>query len=255
MASPEPVILSACRTPIGRYLGGLAGRSAVDLGIVAAREALSRAGLDPSHVDETIVGNVLSAGLGQAPARQVALGAGMPPTAGALTVNMVCGSGLRAVMLASAAIRAGDAELVVAGGMESMSNAPHLLKGGRAGWKLGDRTLVDSMLHDGLTCAVEGWPMGEAAERTAEICGLGRGELDAFALESQRRAVAARASGAFDAEIVPVVVPGRRGAQTSLAADEGPRADTTAEALAGLAPAFREGGVVTAGNSSTLSDG
>src|SRR5690349_17135224 len=145
MAGESAVILSACRTPIGKYLGGLSGRSAVELGIVAAREALSRSGVDGRAVDETIVGNVLSAGLGQAPARQVALGAGIPATSSALTVNMVCGSGLRAVMLASAAIRAGDAELVLAGGMESMSNAPHLLQGARSGWKVGDRPLVDSM--------------------------------------------------------------------------------------------------------------
>ena len=177
--------------------------------MIAAREALRRAGVDPGEVDEAIVGNVLSAGLGQAPARQVALGAGMPPTSSALTVNMVCGSGLRAVMLAASAIRAGDADLILAGGMESMSNAPHLLRGGRAGWKLGDRDLVDSMLHDGLTCAVEGWPMGHAAERTAEQCGLSRADLDAFALESQRRAVAAQAAGAFEAEIVPVPVAGK----------------------------------------------
>jgi acetyl-CoA C-acetyltransferase len=255
MGRPEPVILSACRTPIGRYLGGLASRSAVELGVVAAREALARAGVDPGQVDEAIVGNVLSAGLGQAPARQVALGAGMPATAGALTVNMVCGSGLRAVMLASAAIRAGDSQVVLAGGIESMSNAPHLLRGGRGGWKLGDRPLVDSMLHDGLTCAIEGWPMGNAAERTAEQCGLTRTDLDAYALESQRRAASAQAVGAFDAEIVPVVVEGKKGTSVAVQADEGPRADTTAEALAKLAPAFRPEGVVTAGNSSTLSDG
>ncbi|MDR3633938.1 MAG: acetyl-CoA C-acetyltransferase [Isosphaeraceae bacterium] len=254
MAHGQPVILSACRTPIGRYLGGLASRSAIELGVVAAKEALARAGVEPARVDEAIIGNVLSAGLGQAPARQVALGAGMPPGSSALTVNMVCGSGLRAVMLAATAIRAGESELVLAGGMESMSNAPHLLQGGRAGWKLGDRGLVDAMLHDGLTCAIEGWPMGHAAERTAELCGLSRGDLDAFALESQRRAVAAQQAGAFDDEIVPVVIPGKKG-DTTIRADEGPRADTAAEALAKLAPAFRPEGVVTAGNSSTLSDG
>ena len=230
--------------------------------MIAAREALARAGVDPGEVDEAIVGNVLSAGLGQAPARQVALGSGMPPTSSALTVNMVCGSGLRAVMLAASSIRAGDADLILAGGMESMSNAPHLLRGGRAGWKLGDRDLVDSMLHDGLTCAVEGWPMGHAAERTAEQCGLSRADLDAFALESHRRAVAAQSAGAFEAEIVPVPIAGkgkgdRKGGAGSvpLSADEGPRGDSTAEGLARLAPAFRPDGIVTAGNSSTLSDG
>ena len=255
MARAEPLLLSACRTPIGRYLGGLAGLSAVDLGVIAAREALARSRVDPARVEEAIVGNVLSAGLGQAPARQVALGAGMPSTSSALTVNMVCGSGLRAVMLAATAIRAGEASLVLAGGMESMSNAPHLLKGGRGGWKLGDQKLVDAMLHDGLTCAIEGWPMGHAAERTARECGLSRSDLDAFALESQRRALAAQASGAFDAEIVPVSIAGKKGTANVIKADEGPRAETTAEALARLSPAFLPEGIVTAGNASTLSDG
>jgi acetyl-CoA C-acetyltransferase len=185
----------------------------------------------------------------------VALGAGLSPGSGALTVNMVCGSGLRAVMLASSAIRAGEAELVLAGGMESMSQAPHLLRGGRGGWKIGNRELIDSLLHDGLTCAVEGWPMGEAAERTAQVCGLTRADLDACALESQRRAVAAQASGAFDAEIVPVPIAGKKGVATSIRSDEGVRAETGPEALAKLPPAFRPDGVVTAGNSSTLSDG
>ena len=254
MAREAAVIVSACRTPVGRYLGGLSGRSAVDLGVVAAREAIRRSGLDPSIVDEAIVGCVLPAGLGQAPARQVALGAGMPSTASALTINMVCGSGLRAVMLADSAIRGGDAAVVLAGGMESMSNAPHLLKGGRSGWKVGDGALVDSMLLDGLTCAVEGWPMGMAAERTAEGVGLTRSDLDAFAVESQRRAVAAIAAGRFDAEIVPVAIPGKKG-ETIVSRDEGPRAETSAEGLARLSPSFKPDGVVTAGNASTLSDG
>jgi acetyl-CoA C-acetyltransferase len=256
MASPAPVILSACRTPIGRYLGALANRSAIELGVIAARAAIARAGIEPSVVEEAIVGNVLSAGLGQAPARQVALGAGVPASSSALTVNMVCGSGLRAVMLAAALIQAGEAEIVLAGGMESMSNAPHLLRGGRHGWKIGNRELVDATLHDGLTCAIEGWPMGEAAERTAEQCGLKRDELDAFALESHRRALAAQASGAFDAEIVPVPIGSTgTGSSATLHADEGPRADTTLDALAKLAPAFRPEGIVTAGNASALSDG
>jgi acetyl-CoA C-acetyltransferase len=254
MSTTTPVILSACRTPIGRYLGGLAGLSAVDLGVVAAKEALARASAQPAAVDETLVGNVLPAGLGQAPARQVALGAGVPSTSSALTVNMVCGSGLRAVMLASAAIRAGDAELILAGGIESMSNAPHLLRGGRSGWKLGNAELVDSMLHDGLTCAIEGWPMGMAAERTAEQVGLTRADLDAFALTSHQRALAAQKAGAFDAEIVGVTIRGKKN-ETVIRADEGPRADTTAEALARLSPSFRSDGIVTAGNASTLSDG
>ncbi len=254
MDPERAVILSACRTPIGRYLGGLSSRTAVELGVVAAKEALRRSNIDPAAVDEAIVGNVLPAGLGQAPSRQVALGAGIPSLKSALTINMVCGSGLRAVMLAETAIRAGDASVILAGGIESMSNAPHLLRGGRAGWKLGDASLVDSMLHDGLTCAIEGWPMGMAAERTAEMVGLSRADLDAFALESQRRAVAAQGSGAFEAEIVPVPIPGKKG-ETLVKADEGPRAESSAEGLAKLSPAFKPEGVVTAGNASTLSDG
>lgn len=255
MPRPGPVILSACRTPIGRYLGGLSTRSAIDLGVVAAKEALARSQVDPGQVDEAIVGNVLTAGLGQAPARQVAIRAGIPPTASALTINMVCGSGLRAVMLAATAIRAGEAELVLAGGMESMSNAPHLLRGGRGGWKIGDGVLVDSMLFDGLTCAVEGWPMGEAAERTADMCKLSREQLDTVALESHRRALEAQTSGAFDAEIVPVAIEAKKGISSTIRSDEGPRAETNLPALSRLAPAFCSGGMVTAGNSSSLSDG
>ena len=250
----SPVILSACRTPIGRFLGGLSSLSAVDLGAIAAREAIKKAGVDPSEFDETIIGNVLSAGLGQAPARQVALNAGIPPTSSALTINMVCGSGLRAAMLASASIRAGDAELILAGGIESMSNAPHLLRGARTGWKAGDGSLVDSMLFDGLTCAIEKWPMGEAAEHTANRFGISRADLDAFALESQKRAAAAQKSGSFGAEIVPVKISSKKGS-TVIAFDEGPRGDSSLEALSGLKPSFRAEGVVTAGNSSTLSDG
>jgi acetyl-CoA C-acetyltransferase len=215
---------------------------------------MQTAGIDPAEVDETIVGSVLQAGLGQAPARQVALGAGLPATSSALTVNMVCGSGLRAVMLASTLIRAGEAELLLVGGAESMSNAPHLLKGGRTGWKIGEAPLIDHMLYDGLTCAIEAWPMGMAAERTAEQVGLTRADLDAFALESQGRALRAQQLGAFDAEIAPVTIASRKG-ETVVKADEGPRADTSAETLAKLAPAFKADGLVTAGNASTLSDG
>jgi acetyl-CoA C-acetyltransferase len=254
MPSAEPVILAACRTPIGRYLGGLSGLSAVELGVLVAREALARAKVSGGDVEEAIVGNVLSAGLGQAPARHVALRAGMPPTSSALTVNMVCGSGLRAVMLAATAIKAGEMSLILAGGMESMSNAPHLLRGARSGWKFGDGMLVDSMLHDGLTCASNGWPMGEAAEHTAETCRLTRSELDALALESHRRAVEADRSGAFEREIVPVEIPSKKG-PTVVKSDEGPRSDASLESLVRLVPAFDREGVVTAGNSSTLSDG
>jgi acetyl-CoA C-acetyltransferase len=254
MAESFPLILSACRTPIGRYLGSLASKTAVELGVFAGRAAIARAGVEPSSIEEAIIGCVLPAGLGQAPARQVALGSGLSSGSSALTINMVCGSGLRAVMLAETAIRAGSAGLVLAGGMESMSNAPHLLSGGRSGWKIGEKTLKDSMLHDGLTCAIEGWPMGMAAERTAEACGLSRADLDAFAAESQRRAAAAIAAGAFRDEIAPVVLPGKKGS-TTIDADEGPRPETTVDALGRLSPAFRPDGVVTAGNASTLADG
>jgi acetyl-CoA C-acetyltransferase len=224
--------------------------------VIAAREALARAGVEPPAVDETIVGNVLSAGLGQAPARQVALGAGCPNTSSGLTINMMCGSGLRAVMLAASAIQAGEAELFLAGGIESMSQAPHLLRGGRTGWKAGDAALVDSLLHDGLTCAISGWPMGQAAEHTAAQVGLTRAELDQFSFESHRRALAAQASGVFDAEIVPVEMPGKgKEPPATIRSDEGPRPDTSLETLARLKPSFRSDGVVTAGNASMMSDG
>lgn len=254
MSNETPLILSACRTPIGKYLGGLSRLTAIELGTIAAREALKRSNVPPEAVDEALIGNVLPAGLGQAPARQVALAAGLPSTSSALTVNMVCGSGLRAVMLAEDAIRAGSASIILAGGIESMSNAPHLLRGGRAGWKLGDASLVDSLLNDGLTCAIEGWPMGMAAERTAEVVGIRREELDAFAVESQKRASEAQGSGAFEAEIVPVVIPGKKG-DTIVKVDEGPRVDSSLEGLSKLSPAFTPKGVVTAGNASSLSDG
>lgn len=255
MSIPVPMIYSACRTPIGRFLGSLASLSAVELGVIAARSAIERSGVDRSRIDEAIIGNVLSAGLGQAPARQVALGAGLSPSSSALTVNMVCGSGLRAVMLAEASIRAGVSRLLLVGGMESMSRAPHLLTGGREGWKLGDRTIVDSMLLDGLTCSTEAWPMGLAAERTVQQCGLPREALDDYAVESQRRAVKATLDGVFDDEIVTVPVASKRGATIEVRRDESPRPETSRESLAKLLPAFKADGVVTAGNSSTIADG
>ena len=254
MNGPSSVIVAACRTPIGRYLGGLSSVSAVDLGVIAATEALRQSGIDPSEYDEAIIGNVLSAGLGQAPARQVALRAGLPPTSSALTVNMVCGSGLRAVMLADLAIRAGDSSVILAGGMESMSNAPHLLRGGRSGWKIGDGTLIDSMQYDGLTCTVERWPMGMAAERTAEMCQLTRQKIDEYALLSQSRAAQAINQGWFAAETTSVTIVDK-GVSREILTDEGPRKETTLEGLAKLKPAFHKDGVVTAGNSSLLSDG
>jgi acetyl-CoA C-acetyltransferase len=251
---PDAFLLSATRTPIGKYLGALSELSAPQLGAVVLHEALRRAQAPPDQVDEVIMGCVIQAGLGQNPARQAALKAGLPDSIAAFTVNKVCGSGLKAVMLAAQSIRAGDAELVLAGGMESMSRAPYLLFGARSGWKLGDQKAVDAMIHDGLWCACENWHMGEAAEHIAAKCGASRGEQDRFAAQSQRRAVEAWERGAFTKEIVSVTVGSGAKAKV-VSRDEGPRPDTTAETLAKLKPAFSEGGTVTAGNASTLSDG
>lgn len=248
-------IVASCRTPIGKFLGSLASVPATQLGSIVVREALRRSGLSPSEVDELIMGNVLSAGLGQAPARQAALGAGLPPTVAALTINKVCGSGLKAVMLADQAIRCGDAEVVIAGGMESMSRAPFLLQGTRAGWKVGDQPAVDCMVHDGLFCPFEKTHMGAAADYIAQSRGVSREAQDAYAVESHRRALASAAAGHFDAEIVAVHVAGAKGAQQLVNRDEGPRADTSLEALLKLRPSFSAGGCVTAGNASQLSDG
>ena len=248
-------IVAACRTPIGKLLGSLASVPAMQLGSIVVREALLRSGFSPSEVDEVILGNVLSAGLGQAPARQAALGAGLPPSVAALTINKVCGSGLKAVMLADNAIRCGDAAVVIAGGMESMSRAPYLLQGIRAGWKLGDQPAVDSMVYDGLFCPFEKGHMGAAADYIAQSRGVSREAQDAYAVESHRRAVASVAAGHFDAEIVAVPVVGRRGAEQRVTQDEGPRADTSLEALNNLRPSFHPNGSVTAGNASQLSDG
>ncbi|MCS7044981.1 MAG: acetyl-CoA C-acyltransferase, partial [Gemmataceae bacterium] len=200
----EVVLLSAVRTPIGRYLGSLANVPAVQLGSLVLREALRRANVPAERVDEVIVGNVLQAGLGQNPARQAALHAGLPDTIAAVTINKVCGSGLKAVMLAAQAIKAGDADVVVAGGMESMSQAPYLLRGVRGGWKPGNHEAVDAMIHDGLWCAFENWHMGSAAEHIARKCSIGRADQDRFAVQSHRRAAQAWDEGRFDAEVVPV---------------------------------------------------
>jgi acetyl-CoA C-acetyltransferase len=250
----DAFILSAVRTPIGKYLGAFADVPAPQLGAAAIAEALRRAGVPADRVDEVIMGNVLQAGVGQNPARQAALKAGLPETIAAFTVNKVCGSGLKAVMLAAQAVKAGDAEVILAGGMESMSQAPYLLFGARTGWKYGDQKVVDAMIHDGLWCALEGWHMGEAAEHIAAKCAVSRADQDRFAAQSQQRAAAAWERGAFSAEIVPVTV-GRGPRAKTVCRDEGLRPDTTAEGLAKLKPAFRENGCVTAGNSSTLSDG
>jgi acetyl-CoA C-acetyltransferase len=250
----EAFILSAVRTPIGKYLGALAEVPAPQLGAVAVQEALRRARVALDQVNEVIMGSVLQAGLGQNPARQAALKAGLPDTIAAFTVNKVCGSGLKAVMLATQAIRAGDADILVAGGMESMSRAPYLLFGARTGWKYGDQKVVDAMVHDGLWCAFECWHMGEAAEHIATKCGVSRAEQDRFAAQSHQRAATAWEHGAFAAETVPVTVGSGPKART-VTCDEGVRPDTTAEALAKLKPAFQDTGTVTAGNASMLSDG
>lgn len=249
-----PLIIAGARTPIGSFRGGLKALSAPDLGAIVIRETIARAGIAPNLVEEVIMGNVLSAGLGQAPARQAALKGGLPPTIPAVTINKVCGSGLKAVMLAAQAIRAGDAQVVVAGGMESMSRAPHIASGLRDGQKFGDIALHDAMVLDGLTCAFEGCHMGMHAEHIARTYGVTRDDQDQFAAESQRRASQAVAAGAFHDEIVAVrTVVGKE--SISLEHDECPRGDTTIAKLAALRPAFDKQGTVTAGNASTLSDG
>jgi acetyl-CoA C-acetyltransferase len=250
----DAFLIAGARTPIGRFLGALKGVAATELGSIVIRASLERAGLDAGVVDEVILGMVLAAGSGQAPARQAALRAGLPPTVAALTVNKVCGSGLKAVMLASQAIRLGEARVIVAGGMESMSRAPYLLNGARDGLKFGPARLEDSMLHDGLWCAFEDCHMGEHAEFTAQSCAISRVNQDRFAAESQIRAARAVATGAFADEIVPVRISAK-GKETEIKADEGPRPDTTTEALGKLKPAFQADGTVTAGNASMLSDG
>lgn len=253
-----PVIVSATRTPIGRYLGALSSLSAPQLGGIAIREAVQRAGLDPAQLDEVIMGNVLQGGVGQAPARQAMLAGGIPASVSAVTINKVCGSGLKSVMLAAQAIRAGDARAIVAGGMESMSGAPHYVYGYRGGIRFGDQTLVDGMIRDGLWCSSCNVHMGSHAEYTAKKGGVTRDRQDEFAAASHRKAVAAQEAGKFRAEIVPVEVPGKKGS-TLVDTDEGPRRDTTAESLAGLRPAFGAKGAtdltVTAGNASSLNDG
>jgi acetyl-CoA C-acetyltransferase len=252
----DAVILSGARTPIGRFMGGLQDLGAVDLGVVAARAAIERAGIDPAEVNEIIMGNVVQAGNGQNPARQVALRAGIPAAVSALTINKVCGSGLKAVMLAANGIKVGEIEVAVAGGMESMTNAPYLMKKARQGFRMGNAELVDSMIHDGLWCAFDNWQMGNTGEVVAERYKVSREEQDEFALNSHRKAVAAIREGRFDQEIVPVEIPQKKGAALVVSADEGPREDTSLEALAKLKPAFKkEGGTVTAGNAPGVNDG
>ena len=250
-----PVIVSAVRTPIGRYLGGLVSFTAPQLGAQVIREAVRRAGVDGGAVDEVIMGQVVQGGSGQAPARQALIHAGLPAAIPALTINKVCGSGLKAVMLAAQAIKAGDAECVVAGGQESMSSAPHYVYGMRTGIKAGNQTMVDGMIHDGLWDSFGCCHMGEYAEYTAEKAAVSREDQDRFAYESHRKAIAAIEAGKFKAEIVPVQVPGKSG-PTTVSTDEAPRKDTSPETLARLKPAFKkDGGTVTAGNAPGLNDG
>jgi acetyl-CoA C-acetyltransferase len=251
----DVVIASACRTPIGRFQGGLAGFRAPELGALAVREALRRAGIAPADVEEVILGNVLQAGLGQNPARQAAIGAGIPTSVGAFTVNKVCGSGLKSVMLAALAIRAGDLVVVGAGGMESMTNAPYLLPSARAGARLGHAELVDSMVHDGLWDIYNDFHMGSAGERVAEQYEITRAAQDAFAAESHRRAAEATAEGRFEEEMLTVEVPQRKGDPIAFRTDETIREGMTAESIAKLRPAFKSDGTVTAANASAINDG
>ena len=251
----EAVIVSAVRTPTGRFLGGLKDLSATALGALVVREAVRRAGIDPASVEECIMGNVVSAGLGQAPARQAALRGGLGDHVAALTINKVCGSGLKAVMLAAQGIAVGDIEVAVAGGMESMSNAPYLLPGARDGLRMGHGQILDSMIQDGLWCSFEECHMGQAGEVVATDYQIARGPQDAYALESHRRAAEATAAGRFRAEILPVHVPQKKGDPLVIDRDESIRGDTTVEALGVLRPAFRKDGTVTAGNSPPVNDG
>jgi acetyl-CoA C-acetyltransferase len=248
-------IVSAVRTPTGKFLGALKGFKATELGAMVVGDAVSRAGVKPERVDEVIMGNVVSAGLGQNPARQAALGAGLPPAVAALTINKVCGSGLKAVMLARQAILVGDAEIVVAGGMESMSNAPYLVRRMREGLRLGHGELVDAVVHDGLWDIFNDFHMGITGEMVAEKYDVAREAMDAYAAESHRRAAAATEAGKFRDEILPVEIPQRKGDPIVLDRDEPIRGDTTAEALSKLEPVFKKDGTVTAGNAPGMNDG
>ncbi|MGA5690325.1 acetyl-CoA C-acetyltransferase [Cytobacillus pseudoceanisediminis] len=255
MAQTEVVIVSAVRTAIGSFNGSLKDVSAPELGAIAIKDALKKAGVTPDQIDEVILGNVLQAGLGQNPARQAALKAGLPESVSAMTINKVCGSGLKAVHLAAQAILAGDAEAVIAGGMENMSQAPYILKNARNGFKMGDQKLIDSMISDGLWCAFNDYHMGVTAENLCSKYELGREEQDEFAATSQEKAAKAIEEGKFNDEIVPVEIPQRKGDPIVFNTDEYPKKGTTAEKLAGLRPAFKKDGSVTAGNASGINDG
>jgi acetyl-CoA C-acetyltransferase len=252
----DAVIISAARTPTGKFQGALKPFTAPELGAIAIREAVKRAGISPEQVDEVIMGCVVQAGIGQAPARQAALKSGLPPEVSALTINMVCGSGLRAVALASQAVQLGDAEFVVAGGMESMSNIPYAMPGARDGYRMGSQTVTDLMIHDGLWCPFENWHMGNTGEIVAEKYQIGREEQDHFAFNSHRKAHEAHEAGRFKDEIVPVEIPQKKGDPIVLDYDETVRPDTTVETLSKLRPAFKkDGGTVTAGNAPGVNDG
>ncbi len=256
-ASDDVVIISACRTPVGKFQGSLSDLSAPQLGAIVVREAVLRAKLDPKQVDECIMGNVVSAGLGQNPARQAAIFGGLPPEVGAMTVNKVCGSGLKAVGLAAQALKTGDSLIVVAGGMESMTNAPYLLPQARKGYRLGNAQIIDSMVHDGLWDIYNNYHMGITGENVAEKYGITREEQDEFALNSHRKAVAATKECRLKAQIVPVELPARKKGEAPIIfdKDESPREDTTIEILRSLKPAFKKDGTVTAGNAPGVNDG
>ena len=251
----EAVIVSAVRTPTGKFLGGLKDLPATDLGALVVAEAVRRAGIDPASVEECIMGNVVSAGLGQAPARQAALRGGLSSDVAALTINKVCGSGLKAVMLAAQSIAVGDTDVVVAGGMESMSNCPYLLDRAREGLRMGHGKVVDSMIHDGLWCPFEDWHMGNAGEVVAADYQIDRASQDRYAAESHRRATVAAAEGRFANEILAVSVPRKKGEPVLVDRDESVRSDVTVESLAALKPAFKKDGTVTAGNAPPVNDG
>jgi acetyl-CoA C-acetyltransferase len=251
----RPVILSAVRTPVGKFMGGLAPLSAQELGAKAIAEAVRRAGIEAAQVDEAIMGNVVQAGLGQNPARQAALKAGLAPRVAAMTINKVCGSGLKSVALAAQAVALGESEIVAAGGMESMSNCPYLLKGARTGFRLGNQEMIDSMINDGLWDSYENYHMGLTGENVAEKYKITREEQDKFAFESHQKAIRAMKSCFVSSQIVPVEIPQKRGDAIVISKDESPREDTSLEALAKLKPAFKKDGTVTAGNAPGTNDG
>jgi acetyl-CoA C-acetyltransferase len=254
-SADEAVILSAARTPIGKFQGSLSSIPATELGAIAVKAAVERAGINPAEIEEVIMGNVVQAGEGQAPARQSGILSGIPATVSASTVNKVCGSGLKAAMFAAQAVRAGDGDLFVAGGFESMSRAPYLVSGRSGELKFGNQPLTDALLYDGLWDPFENWGMGNAAEFIADEYEVTREAMDQFALQSHQKAVQAQETGRFQSEIVPVQIPGRKGETTIVDTDEGPRKDTSLEVLAKLKPAFKSDGKVTPGNSSPMNDG